>query len=197
MNNGTESICPVCLQRIPAKREVRGQEVAMVKECPVHGVFEDILWRGDPSMENWQRPKTAVHPPVSYAGVREGCPFDCGLCPDHEQIPCSVLLEVTHRCNLRCPVCFADAGSQCGEDPDLDRISFWYRQVMPVAGACSIQLSGGEPTMRDDLPVIIELGRKNGFSFIQVNTNGLRLAEDRAYVQTLKDAGLASVFSTV
>lgn len=166
----------------------------MVKRCPDHGPFETLLWRGEPSMESWKRSKETVHPSVCYSKIEHGCPFDCGICPEHRQLPCSVLLEITHRCNLRCPVCFADSGRQNGEDPDLEEIEFWYKQVLAVAGPCSIQLSGGEPTLRDDLPAIVAMGRRLGFSFIQVNTNGVRLASESNYAQILKDTGLATVF---
>ncbi len=63
-----------------------------------------------------------------------------------------------------------------------------------MAGPCHIQLSGGEPSVRDDLPAIITLGRRLGFDFIQLNTNGLRLAREADYARNLKEAGLASVF---
>jgi uncharacterized radical SAM superfamily Fe-S cluster-containing enzyme len=189
----TESVCPVCLKRVSAEKVIHAGVVTMEKTCPDHGPFETILWRGEPAMETWLRAKEPVHPQVCYTDTDRGCPFDCGLCEAHEQLPCSVLLEVTERCNLQCPVCFADSDTK-GEDPDIEKISFWYRRVMAAAGTCSIQLSGGEPTMRDDLPAIIELGRKIGFSFIQLNTNGLRLASERGYAHSLKKSGLTSVF---
>lgn len=189
----TESVCPVCLRRISAQKVPVDSIVLMKKTCPEHGSFEVILWRGEPNMETWHRYKIPVHPDVCYTDIQEGCPFDCGICKAHEQLPCSALLEITDRCNLRCPVCFADSGKK-SEDPDIEKIAFWYDQIMAAAGACSIQLSGGEPTMRDDLPAIISLGRKKGFYFIQLNTNGLRLASEKGYADNLKKAGLVSVF---
>jgi uncharacterized radical SAM superfamily Fe-S cluster-containing enzyme len=124
----------------------------------------------------------------------KGCPFDCGLCGAHRQISCTVLLEVTGRCNLSCLYCFAAAGNVSAPDPSLDIVQFWFDRVKTAAPACNIQLSGGEPTVRDDLPQIIEMGRQSGFSFIQLNTNGLRLAREKGYAEKLKAAGLASVF---
>jgi len=73
-------------------------------------------------------------------------------------------------------------------------VSFWFDRVLAASGPCNIQLSGGEPTMRDDLPDIVALGRRKGFAFIQLNTNGLRLASDERFVRELKDAGLSSIF---
>jgi uncharacterized radical SAM superfamily Fe-S cluster-containing enzyme len=107
-----------------------------------------------------------------------------------------VLLEVTERCTLGCPVCFAGIGENGGQcpDPDLATIGTWYDRVMAAAGPCNIQLSGGEPTLREDLPEIIALGRSKGFSFIQLNSNGLRLAEEAGYARSLAAAGLTTVF---
>lgn len=190
----TESVCPVCLKRIAAERVLLADEVFQVKRCAEHGSFKTLIWRGEPSMAKWRRPKAPVHPELCYGTLDKGCPFDCGLCSDHRQLPCSVLLEVTDRCNLRCAVCFADAGPKGTEDPSLERISWLLERAMAAAGACSLQLSGGEPTLRDDLPEIVAAARRIGFSFIQVNTNGLRLAGDKEYAQRLRAAGLSSVF---
>ncbi|WP_145024325.1 radical SAM (seleno)protein TrsS [Geobacter argillaceus] len=190
----TESLCPVCLRRIPATRLLLGDEVFQDKTCEEHGSFRTLIWRGEPSMAEWRRPKAPVHPEICYGTVDRGCPFDCGLCSTHEQMPCSVLLEVTDRCNLQCAVCFADAGHGETDDPSLEKIATLLERAMAAAGPCNLQLSGGEPTLRDDLPEIVAAARRIGFSFIQLNTNGLRLASDRNYADRLSAAGLSSVF---
>lgn len=192
--NETESLCPVCLKRIKATRLNLGNEVFLVKECADHGSFKTVIWRGEPSMAQWRRPKEPVHPDLCYGAVEKGCPFDCGLCDAHEQLPCSVLLEVTGRCNLNCAVCFADAGRMEADDPSLEKISWLLERAMAAAGPCNLQLSGGEPTLRDDLPEIVEVARRIGYSFVQVNTNGMRLAADKEYCRQLQAAGLSSVF---
>lgn len=192
--NETESLCPVCLKRIKAVRQLRGDEVFLVKECGEHGSFSAVIWRGEPSMAEWRRPKAPVHPDLCYGTVEKGCPFGCGLCEAHEQLPCSVLIEVTDRCNLNCAVCFADSGCREAEEPSLENISWSLERAMAAAGPCNLQLSGGEPTLRDELPEIVEIARRIGYSFIQVNTNGLRLASDKEYGRRLRDAGLSSVF---
>jgi uncharacterized radical SAM superfamily Fe-S cluster-containing enzyme len=189
----TESVCPECLARIPAERVIRGSDVTLRKTCPQHGTFETIVWRGDPAYTGWVHPKIPAYPEAPFTAVDLGCPFDCGLCPDHRQQTCTALLEVTQRCNLWCPVCFADAGAD-GEDPPLDTIAIWYRRLLKAGGPYNIQLSGGEPTVRDDLPDIVALGHALGFDFIQVNTNGLRFAADPDYVAALEEAGLSSVY---
>jgi hypothetical protein len=116
------------------------------------------------------------------------------LCPDHRQHTCCVVLDVTESCNLACPVCFASAGSAPKPDPSLDEIEAWCRALLAAGGPFNIHLSGGEPTVRRDLPEIVRRIRALGFSYIQLNTNGLRLAEEKEYAGTLKEAGLTCVF---
>jgi uncharacterized radical SAM superfamily Fe-S cluster-containing enzyme len=190
----TESLCPVCLKRIKAKRILHRDDVYMVKECEDHGSFRTVIWRGNPSMDEWQRPKDPVHPYLCYGTVENGCPFDCGLCEAHRQLPCSVLLEVTDRCNLNCAICFANSGRGHAKDPSLEKIAWLLERTIAAVGPSNLQLSGGEPTLRDDLPEIIGIARKVGYSFIQVNTNGLRLHSDKDYTRRLMAAGLSSVF---
>lgn len=190
----TESLCPVCLKRIKATRILHRDDVYMVKECEDHGSFRAVIWRGNPPMDEWQRPKDPVHPYLCYGTVEKGCPFDCGLCEAHRQLPCSVLLEVTDRCNLNCAICFANSGRGHAQDPSLEKIAWLFERTIAAVGPSNLQLSGGEPTLRDDLPEIIGIARKVGYSFIQVNTNGLRLDFDKDYVRRLAAAGLSSVF---
>lgn len=190
----TESLCPECLQRIPAVRVRVNGNIVLRKHCEEHGTSEVVIWRGEPAFDGWVRPKVPSRPKVAYHPVEKGCPFDCGLCDDHHQHTCTALLEVTQRCNLSCPVCFASSEGKKGIDPGLDVIESWYERVMTASGNCNIQLSGGEPTIRNDVVEIVALGRKKGFSFIQLNTNGLRLAADPNHAQRLQDAGLSSVF---
>ena len=189
----TESLCPVCLDRIPAEQVEVDNDVYLDKTCLDHGYFRTIIWRGLPSYESWSVPKLPSRPLVCATNVQRGCPFDCGLCPEHRQHTCCVLLEITQRCNLNCPICFARAGGDA-RDPDIRTIEGWYRMLIESGGPYNIQLSGGEPTLRDDLPEIIALGRSMGYSFFQLNTNGLRLAGDAGYVRMLKEAGLSCVF---
>jgi uncharacterized radical SAM superfamily Fe-S cluster-containing enzyme len=192
--SATESVCPECLARIPAFRVARGDDVYLRKTCFDHGLFETVIWRGQPSFTSWMRPKIPAYPEAPFTTIAEGCPFDCGLCPDHRQQTCTALLEVTQRCDLGCAYCFASSNNSRKPDPPLAIIKGWYRRVLDAGGPYNIQLSGGEPTMRDDLPEIVALGRRLGFEFIQVNTNGLRFAREPAYVKVLKEAGLSSVF---
>lgn len=191
----TESLCPACLKRVPAERLIDGHDVWLVKSCPEHGETRTILWRGTPDLPGWQRPKIPSQPPVCQTEPCRGCPYDCGLCSNHGQHTCSALFEITSRCNMRCPVCFADSGPKAEADPSLETIGGWLQSVRHACGEhIVIQLSGGEPTVREDLPEIIRMVRKEGFGFVQVNTNGLRLAGEPGYARRLQEAGLTSVF---
>lgn len=164
------------------------------KSCPLHGDFATPVWRGQPSYESWAGLKTMKAPCISETAAVSGCPFECGLCPEHRQTSCCVLLEVTGRCNLKCPVCFAEAGEEVSADPGYDTVRGWYQRLLDAGGPYNIQLSGGEPTVRDDLPELVALGRSMGFDFIQVNTNGLRLAREPAFLEKLARAGLSTVY---
>jgi uncharacterized radical SAM superfamily Fe-S cluster-containing enzyme len=195
VDSETESLCPHCFENIPAFREKSGKEVFLVKNCPEHGEFRTIIWRGEPEFRGWKREGNAVRTGACQTENRRGCPFDCGICPEHRKNACTAVIEVTSRCNLRCPVCFADSAQDTERDPNLHTIEEWYRRVLQTSGPeIILQLSGGEPTVRGDLPTIVEMGRAMGFSFIQVNTNGLRLAAVEKYASTLRQAGVASVF---
>lgn len=198
----TVSVCPVCLGPAPGERVAVGDTVLLVKRCPEHGEFSAPVWRGEPAFINWVRPKipTARRGPGTERIL--GCPRDCGLCPDHGQHTCTLLIEVTQRCNLRCPVCFASAGTSGGdlrearreEDPTLHDLVSRLAVLRPRAGDANIQLSGGEPTLRDDLPQLVTAVRGLGYPFVQLNTNGLRLAREAGYAGRLAAAGLDSVF---
>jgi uncharacterized radical SAM superfamily Fe-S cluster-containing enzyme len=190
----TESVCPNCLSRIQAAYVLHGEDMYLEKTCPKHGEFRTIIWRGEPGYTAWTRPKTPSFPENPITEVKDGCPYDCGLCSDHRQHTCSVLLEVTQCCDLRCPVCFADAGDSQEGDWNIAEITAWYERLLAIGGPFNIQLSGGEPCLRDDLPEIIWTGRSYGFPFFQLNTNGLRLARDPAYLAELKAAGLSTIF---
>ncbi len=190
----TESVCPICLRRLPAERRQQGDMVVLARECPEHGPLQSTIWQGSPALSSWLRPKTPASPKQAFTRVEQGCPFDCGLCPRHGQHTCTALIEITGRCNLHCPVCFASAGEGSGTDLDLEQIGFLYDRILTASGPCNIQLSGGEPSLHPELAAIIRMGRDKGFPFLQLNTNGLVLAEQADYAKSLRQAGLASVF---
>lgn len=194
MSRIPRSVCPVCLKAIPAGHETIGDETFLVKECPEHGVFRTVVWRGAPNFSDWSRTKIPSLPQKPFTRVDKGCPFDCGLCDAHRQHTCTAVMEVTWRCDLGCPVCFASSGRKAPADPTHDEMAHLFDRVKEASGYCNIQLSGGEPTVRDDLPDLIRLGKSKGFPFIQLNTNGLRIRREKGYAAMLAEAGLDSVF---
>ncbi len=188
----TQSLCPVCLCRIEARYIAREEEIFLEKTCPYHGPFSARIWQGIESWKDWCRPKIPIQNRFSMTPVDKGCPFDCGLCPEHGQHTCTAILDITPRCNLNCRFCFADARGGEGADPDLDELTDLMEKVIAVSPGCNLQLSGGEPTVRADLPKIIAAARRIGFAFVQLNTNGLIL--DEALASCLGEAGLTSAF---
>jgi uncharacterized radical SAM superfamily Fe-S cluster-containing enzyme len=192
----TVSLCPECLERISARKVSENGSVFLEKECDAHGRFKTLIWRGDAqSYLDWGKHGTGPVKPLTHLKESQlGCPFDCGLCSEHQANTCSMIMLVTHRCNLACPVCLASAGGPLKEDPDLRTIEGMYKTVLRVAGSPTVQLSGGEPTLRDDLPEIISMGKHMGFRHVVINSNGIRIAKDRAYVEKLAQAGAGTIY---
>jgi uncharacterized radical SAM superfamily Fe-S cluster-containing enzyme len=103
-------------------------------------------------------------------------------------------MEVTGSCDLNCPFCFASSNPRTDFEPDLKIIRAMLDTVIAAGGPYPIQLSGGEPTVRDDLPEIVALAKQLGFYHVQINTHGLRLARDKHYLQKVKDAGADLIY---
>lgn len=183
----TRSLCPVCLTPVQAVHVQRGENVYMEKTCGEHGEFSTIIWRGKPSMEEWR----GEVPPIDPADLPP-CPEACGLCAHHRQTTCCVMIEVTARCNISCPFCLADSADQAG-DPELEEIKRWIDDIAEK-GLTFLHLTGGEPTVREDLPEIIQYASDRGFQYIQLNSNGIRLGEEAGYAKRLADCGLSCVF---
>ncbi len=182
----TRSVCPVCLRQIPAERVLRDGAIYLEKRCPEHGDFSAVVWRGREDFQGW-----IGGLPEIGEGENQNCPAACGLCPEHKRDTCCVLLEITDRCDLRCRYCFAD--NRYTRDPPLETVKAWLRDLA-VPGKTLVQLSGGEPTVREDLPEIIACAKEAGCRYVQLNTNGVRLAEEEGYAERLAAAGLSFVF---
>lgn len=185
----TSSVCPVCLKRLPAAVVRRGLTYFLEKECSDHGRFSTVVWRGEnPRLEDWGN----YMPPDEPAEEQPDCPSGCGLCAGHLQKTCCVVVEVTQRCDLKCGYCFAQSGDG-STDPSVAQLSASFRALVEN-GNTFVQLSGGEPTVRNDLPEIVAAARDAGCENIQLNSNGVRLGKDRGFVKALAEAGLSFVF---
>ena len=182
----TWSVCPVCLKKIPAERIATGSNVYLAKTCPDHGYFKSIIWRGYQDFGQWVNGSDAPQKDNT------GCPDACGLCSDHLQNTCCVLLNITRQCNLNCRFCLAGENNN-ETDPSLNDIRESLSKLI-VPGKSLVQLSGGEPSMRDDLPEIIRAAKDLGAKYIQLNTNGIRLGDDSYFTASLAKAGLSFVF---
>ena len=180
----TYSVCPICLKQIPAEKVRINNEIIMKKSCPDHGNFETVVWRGETDIEEWCQNA----PEFRHNSL---CPTACGLCDNHQQDTCCVVYEITKRCNLNCRFCFADAGKD--SDLPLEQIKRDFAKMI-VPGKTLVQISGGEPTVRDDLPQIIRAAKDAGAKYVQLNSNGLRLAEDEEFLQSIVEAGVSFVF---
>jgi len=196
------SVCPECLKRVPMKIYEDNGVIYLEKTCPEHGKFEDVYW-GDAELfkwfyEEWYKAKycgTGLENP--HTRPIKGCPYDCGLCTQHKSHTVLGIIDVTNRCNMACPVCFAYAGAvNYVYEPSYEQIVDMIKLLRSnKPWACNaLQFSGGEPTIRNDLPNIVSEAKKAGITHVEVNTNGLRLAEDIDYFKRLIDAGVSTLY---
>lgn len=194
--SSTRSLCPVCLKNIPASRIEENGSVYLQKACPEHGKYKTLIWRQSAQhYVDWAKGSISGSGAIqNQTSIVKGCPYDCGLCPVHRTRACAVVIEVTNNCNLACQVCFASAEKNQKPDPSIDIIREMYQVALEGVGICTVQLSGGEPTLRDDLPEIVALGREIGFKHFLINTNGVRLAKDIDYLTRLKNSGAGTIY---
>ncbi|MCR4963611.1 MAG: radical SAM protein [Firmicutes bacterium] len=193
----TASLCPVCLTRLPAQIVAREHRVYLEKICPEHGAFSRLIWQDEDGYLAWLRQGGEAQAGPWERPALWGCPFDCGICQAHLQDACCVLLELTGDCDQHCPYCYAASGEGADPPPDLSQITSMLDFLLQRSQGrqpYNLQLSGGEPTLRRDLPQIIALARDKGFPYVQLNTNGKRLAGEARYAETLAAAGLSAVF---
>ncbi len=158
-----------------------------LKRCRTHGVMKTLIsddldyWR---AQKLWLKP--GDRPLTAQTRTEAGCPFDCGLCPDHEQHSCLAILEINQACNLACPVCFADAANVHGSHRPLAEIERMLDALVASEGEPDlVQLSGGEPTLHPDFFAILDAVKRRPVRHVMINTNGVRIAQDRAFVDRL------------
>ncbi|MGE3073920.1 MAG: radical SAM protein [Dehalococcoidia bacterium] len=183
----TRSICPECRRVIDAHILLRDNKVYMRKRCPEHGQFEALVY-GDAeaytSSTKFNKPGTI---PLAFSTeIAQGCPYDCGLCPDHQQHACVGIIEVNSACNMDCPLCFADAGA--GFNLTLEDVEGILDHFVETEGNPEfVQFSGGEPTIHPELPAMLRAAKARGIPHVMINTNGRRIANDDVFLAELAD----------
>jgi uncharacterized radical SAM superfamily Fe-S cluster-containing enzyme len=182
------SICGTCLRRVEGNILIKDGAVYMDKWCPQHG-RERVLLADDADYYRLCREKFVKPPelPQRFNTERRwGCPYDCGLCPEHMQHSCLTLIEVTDHCNLRCPICYADSGPHRPGFRDLASIERMLDAVVANEGEPDVvQISGGEPTLHPDFFAILDAAKARPIKHLMVNTNGLRIAKEPEFVERL------------
>ncbi|MDR6570242.1 MULTISPECIES: radical SAM protein [Chitinophaga] len=183
----TLSICSTCLRRVDAKVIFEDEKVFMIKHCPHHGK-EKVLIATDidyyKNTRNYNKPSEA--PLKTNTSTHYGCPYDCGLCKDHEQHSCLSVIEVTDRCNLTCPTCYAMSSPHYGRHRTLEEIEQMLDIIVENEGQPDVvQLSGGEPTIHPQFFEILDIAKTKPIRHLMINTNGVRIAKDKEFTARL------------
>ncbi|MFP3909136.1 MAG: tetraether lipid synthase Tes, partial [Archaeoglobaceae archaeon] len=193
----TTSLCPECLKKITAEVYEEDGKVMIKKVCKKHGEFKDMYWE---DAEMFKRAASFAHdgPGISTPHVDgTDCPFSCGLCSKHKSQTALLNIVLTNRCDLACWYCFFYAQARgYVYEPTIEQIREMVRtsrDTKPV-GTNAVQLTGGEPTLRDDLIDIVKVIREEGIEHIQLNTNGIRLAMEPDLALKLREAGVNTVY---
>ncbi|MAG36057.1 MAG: radical SAM protein, partial [Dehalococcoidia bacterium] len=183
----TRSMCPECRRIIDGQIIIRDNKVYMRKRCPEHGWFEGLIYADAEAYTNsvkFNKPGTM---PLDFSTeVVDGCPYDCGLCPEHKQHACIGIIEVNSACNFDCPLCFADA--QSGFNLTLEEVDQILDRFIETEGEPEVvQFSGGEPSVHPQIVEMIRLAKDKGFPHVMLNTNGRRIARDDEFLAALAD----------
>jgi uncharacterized radical SAM superfamily Fe-S cluster-containing enzyme len=181
----TRSLCPECRRLVDAKIIVRDGRVYFRKRCPEHGLIEDFVCSDVAYYDRHEFDQPARVPRAYGVEPDRGCPYDCGLCTEHEQHTCIALVEITSSCNLKCPMCFAESGPG-GRHIDFATFTKMVDRYVQLEGVADVlQISGGEPTLHPELVRMARYAYEQPIQAVMVNTNGIRLAHDPALVEQL------------
>jgi len=193
----TKSLCPECLKILDAEVYEEDGKVKIRKVCDEHGEFVDIYWGDAELFRKASRFAADGHGIATPITKNETCPFSCGLCNNHKSHTALLNIVLTNRCDLACWYCFFYA-KRAGYvyEPTLEQIRNMVRiaKNMKPIGCNAVQLTGGEPTLRDDLVEIIRMIKEEGYDHIQLNTNGIRLAEEEDFALKVRVAGVNTVY---
>lgn len=183
----TQSLCPECLELTPAKIIAREGRVYFRKHCPTHGVREDFVCSDVRQYDRMEFSLEGKLPERFGTQPDRGCPFDCGLCTEHEQHTCVGLVEITSSCNLSCPMCYAASGPG-GQHLTFDDCRRAIDRLVEVEGRPEVlQLSGGEPTIHPEFVRILQYACGQPIDMVMINSNGLRFAHDAELVDAVAE----------
>jgi uncharacterized radical SAM superfamily Fe-S cluster-containing enzyme len=185
----TTSMCETCMKLVPAKIIQDGDAVYYQKRCDAHGVQKTLI---SSEAAYWKLARDYLKPgdvPLKFhTPIDRGCPYDCGLCPDHEQHACLALIEVNETCNLTCPTCFAGSSPQARGQRSLAEIEAMLDLLVESEGQPDLlQVSGGEPTLHPQILDILRAARARPIRHVMLNTNGIRIANDPDFVAALAE----------
>jgi len=183
----TTSLCPICLKRIGAKILFEDEKVFMHKTCKEHGFFKTIIATDIDYYKNIRNYNKASEMPLQFSTpVEYGCPYDCGLCVDHEQHSCLSIVEITDRCNLSCPTCYAMSSPHYGRHRTVEEVEKMLDIIVANEGEPDVvQISGGEPTIHPHFFEILDIAKRKPIKHLMVNTNGIRIANDPGFAEKL------------
>lgn len=185
----TRSICPECSELINAQLLIRDNKVIMRKFCPQHGHSETLVATNVDWVSNSRR---ALKPPDIPLGlgsvVAKGCPWDCGLCPDHQQHTCFAQVEITNVCDLDCPICYTPPHATRAWYLGRERFEWMIDRAVEREGALNqLAITGGEPTLHPEILDFIRLAKRRNIDGVLLFTNGNRIARDDNFARALAD----------
>lgn len=183
----TKSLCPTCLDLVDTKIVFQDNKVMMLKHCKTHGELKSMIADDVDYYKQIRNYNKQSEMPLKFnTKVHYGCPYDCGLCTDHEQHSCLTIVEVTDRCNLACPTCYANSAPNYGRHRTLEEIEKMFDTVVANEGEPDVvQISGGEPTVHPEFFKILDIAKSKPIKHLMLNTNGIRIAKDIKFVETL------------
>ena len=183
----TKSLCHYCLALVDTKIVFQDDKVWMLKHCKTHGELKSMIADDVNYYKQIRNYNKQSEMPLKFnTKVHYGCPYDCGLCTDHEQHSCLTIVEVTDRCNLACPTCYANSAPNYGRHRTLEEIEKMFDTVVANEGEPDVvQISGGEPTVHPEFFKILDIAKSKPIKHLMLNTNGIRIAKDIKFVETL------------
>ncbi|KRD61456.1 radical SAM protein [Flavobacterium sp. Root935] len=183
----TKSLCHKCLALVDTKIVFQDDKVWMLKHCKTHGESKSMIADDVNYYKQLRNYNKQSEMPLKFnTKVHYGCPYDCGLCTDHEQHSCLTIVEVTDRCNLACPTCYANSAPNYGRHRTLEEIEKMFDAVVANEGEPDVvQISGGEPTVHPEFFKILDIAKSKPIKHLMLNTNGIRIAKDIKFVETL------------